>query len=189
MAIRMDLRYKVPQSLSLPDCHASVVDLDEAISHREVLLMELSNIFRESLISCAWKLEHCIQKGYSYHLLLLFDASSVSDGIATGRAIGELWDDSVTQGAGDHHNYYVDNEIWKCNGLGTISPGQAKAMSLFKERVVSRMVKADYFMQIREGTEDLAFGIEHAGTAKPFSVARASVAVAIDQSQLFREQK
>lgn len=156
MAIRMDLGYKPPESL--PDGQG-YVDLDEAISHRDVLLKALRNVFDESLISFAWKLEHCREKGYGYHVLFLFDGCKVSDDIATGTVIGDAWDVAGTKGTGVHLCYNGNGAISKAYCLGVISRRHTKVIRCFKERVVTSMVRADYFMQIRSGLVDQAFGV------------------------------
>lgn len=156
-AIRMDLGYKkAPDS---PPDGPSIDDLEEVISHRDALLMEVRNIFPESLIACAWKLEHCQQKGYGYHVLFLFDGSKVSDDIATGTALGEVWDRAVTKGEGVHYNHNANKETANFNRVGVISHRHTKVQRLFKERVLNYMAKADYFMQVRSELADQAFGI------------------------------
>jgi hypothetical protein len=157
MAIRMDLGYK-KQLESLPDGQGPV-DLDEAISHREVLFMTLRNIFPESLISSAWKLEHCREKGYGYHLLLLFDGCLVSDDVGIARTIGDLWDVSVTQGAGVHLCLNAMDRNSTSYGLGVIFHRRTKVFRYFKERVITYMARANYFMQTRSEIADQAFGI------------------------------
>jgi hypothetical protein len=156
MAIRIDLGYKPPESL--PDGQESV-NLDEAIANRDVLLKALRNVFEESLISCAWKLEHCREKGYGYHMLFLFDGCKVSDDLATGAVIGDAWDVAVTKGAGDHLCYNAYKRISNAYFLGVISRRHTKVIRSFKERVVSSMARADFFSQINSGMADQAFGM------------------------------
>lgn len=157
MAIRMDLGYKkAPDSTSdgqSPD------DLEAVTSDRDALLMEVRNVFRESLIACAWKLEHSRQKGHGYHVLFLFDGSKVSDDIVTGAALGEMWDRVVTQGAGGHYSYNANKGTANFDHVGLISRRQTRERRLFKACVLNYMVKADYFMQLRSELADQAFGI------------------------------
>lgn len=154
-AIRMDLGYKPPEAL--PDGPGSV-DLDEATSHRDVLLMALRNVFEDSLLSCTWKLEHCREKGYGYHVLFIFDARKVSDDLATGAAIGDAWDVAVTKGAGIHLSYNADYRISNAYRLGVISRRQTKAVRAFKEQTVTSMARGDFFMKIRPKLADQTFG-------------------------------
>jgi hypothetical protein len=155
--IRMDLGYK--KAPDLPPDVQSIDDLEEVVSHRDALLMEVRKIFPVSLIACAWKLEHCQQKGYGYHVLFLFDGTKVSDDIATGTALGEVWDRAVTKGAGVHYNHNANKKTVNFNHVGVISHRHTKVQRMFKERVLNYMAKADYFMQIRSDLADQAFGI------------------------------
>lgn len=155
MAIRMDFGYKPPEAL--PDGPGSV-DLDEATSHRDVLLMALRNVFEDSLLSCTWKLEHCREKGYGYHVLFILDACKVSDDLATGAVIGDAWDVAVTKGAGIHVSYNADSRISNAYGLGVISRRQTQAVRAFKEQTVTSMVRGDFFMQIRPELAAQTFG-------------------------------
>lgn len=118
MAIRMDLAYK--PAASLPDGPGSV-DLDEANLHRDELLMHLSEYFDQSILSCAWKLDHCQEKAYGFHMLFLLDGCKESDEAATARLISYMWDVGVTKDAGIHLSYNDDREISKMYELGVIS--------------------------------------------------------------------
>lgn len=156
MAIRIDLGYKHPESV--PDGQG-FVDLEEAIAHRDVLLMALRNVFEESLVSCAWKLEHCREKGYGHHVLFLLDGCKVSDDVATGAVIGDAWDVAVTKGAGNHLCYNAYKRISNAHSLGVISRRHTKVIRSLKEQAVISMARADYFMQIHSGLADQAFGV------------------------------
>lgn len=157
MAIRMDLRCKNAPD-STPDGQ-SPDDLEVVSSHREAFLTEARHVFSESLIACAWKLEHSQQKGHGYHVLFLFDGSKVSDDVVTGVALGEMWDRAVTQGAGGHYSYNANKGTANLDHVGLISRRQTREQRLFKECVLNYMVKADYFMQVRTELADQAFGI------------------------------
>lgn len=157
MAIRMDLRCKNAPD-STPDGQ-SPDDLEVVSSHRDAFLTEARHVFSESLIACAWKLEHSQQKGHGYHVLFLFDGSKVSDDVVTGVALGEMWDRAVTQGAGGQYSYNANKGTANFDHVGLISRRQTRVQRLFKECVLNYMVKADYFMQVRTELADQAFGI------------------------------
>jgi len=156
MAIRMDLAYK-PQA-SLPDGPESL-DLDEANSHRDELLMIAREYFGESLLSCAWKLEHCREKAYGFHMLFIFDGRKDSDDLANARLIGDVWDVRVTKDAGIHLCYNANDKVSKTYGLGVISCSDTEALSHFTEQVVSSMARTDYFLKIRSELAEQAFGM------------------------------
>lgn len=156
MAIRIDLGYEHPESL--PDGQG-FVDLEEAMAHRDVLLTALRKVFEESLISCAWKLEHCREKGYGHHILFLLDGCKVSDDVATGAVIGDAWDVAVTKGAGNHLCYNAYKRISNAHSLGVISRRQTKIIRSLQEQAVISMARSDYFMQIHSGLADQAFGV------------------------------
>lgn len=171
MAVRMNVGYKTYPDL-LPNGQWSI-ELDTAIAHRETLMQVLKHAFRDSLISCAWKLEHCLEKGYGFHLLLLFDASKHSDDIAAGKAIGEAWDGEVTKGAGFNCCYNVSKGKLNFDYLGVISRRHTKIIRLFTDRVVSYLAEGDYFMKIRSDMEDQAFGTVSVAAAGSPSIERA----------------
>lgn len=156
MAIRIDLGYLPPETLRDGQ---GFVNLDEAIAHRNVLLKALRNVFEESLVSCAWKLEHCREKGYGHHVLFLLDGCKVSDDVATGAVIGDAWDVAVTKGAGNHLCYNAYKRTSSAHSLGVISRRHTKVIRSFKKQVVISMARADYFMQINSGMADQAFGV------------------------------
>lgn len=156
MAIRIDLGYSPPDTL--PDGQR-LVNLNEAIAHRDVLLKALRNVFEESIISCAWKLEHCREKGYGHHVLFLLDGCKVSDDVATGTAIGDAWDVAVTKGAGTHLCYNTYKRTSNAHFLGVISRRHTKVIRSFKEQVVISIARSDYFMQLNSGMADQAFGV------------------------------
>ena len=156
MAIRMDLGYRPTESL--PDGQDSVY-LEDASAHRDVLLTALRNVFEDSLVACAWKLEHCREKGFGYHVLFLFDGCKVSDDVATCEVIGDAWDVAATKGAGAHLSYNAYRAISKAYCLGPISRRSTKAIRSFKERIVTSMAKTDFCMQIRPAKAAQTFGM------------------------------
>ena len=143
---------------SLPDGEDSV-DLEDASADRDVLLTALRNVFEDSLVACAWKLEHCREKGFGYHVLFLFDGCKVSDDVATCEVIGDAWDVAATKGAGAHLSYNAYQAISNAYCLGPISRRSTKAIRSFKERIVTSMTKADFCMQIRSDSAAQTFGM------------------------------
>ena len=97
IVIRLDLKYT---GEFIP--YTSIEQAQEDISH--LFANTRHNALFDDLAGYVWKLEESSQEGYHYHLILFFtNAHKQNDGYY-GEAIGQYWQNVITQGRGCYFN-------------------------------------------------------------------------------------
>lgn len=114
LVIRLDFTYG--QNYGLP------ITYEEAVGHRKTLLNDVQQrLYKESYIGYVWKLEYGLMSSLHYHVLIFLDAQKVRSDILIARAIGEHWQNKVTQGRGRYWNCNARKIGYRKCGIGVVS--------------------------------------------------------------------
>ncbi|WP_163002228.1 YagK/YfjJ domain-containing protein [Pseudomonas viridiflava] len=139
LVLRLDLTYGRDSQLSLT--------YDDADRHRRSLLNDVQHrLYKDSYVGYVWKLEYGLMSSLHYHLLIFLDAQKVRSDVLIAQAIGEHWQNSVTQGRGRYWNCNARKAGYRKCGIGAISHNDKLLRSNLK-MAADYLVKADYFVR------------------------------------------
>ncbi|MBS0352708.1 MAG: inovirus-type Gp2 protein [Proteobacteria bacterium] len=147
IVIRLDLgfgkEHRWPNGLRSP------VTFEEAIGCRERLFnnRRCNRIFKH-MVGYAWKLEYGLDKGFHYHLLLLFDGSKRQQDVTIAMEIGEYWEKVITNGKGVYWNCNGNKQTYKACGIGRINRSDIELRATLKEKVAIYLTKVDVILKL-----------------------------------------
>lgn len=152
LVIRIDLHY------GADICHA--VTYQKAQEDRERFFNNMrSNALFDHLISCTWRLEFGLIKGFHYHMLLFFNGSEVCRDVFKAQKIGEYWRDVITKGQGTYYNCNAEQEEYgeHC-GIGMVTYKDAPKRANLLNKVCRYFIKPDYYIRVIEPNVGRTFG-------------------------------
>lgn len=139
LVLRLDLTYGQD--------YQSSVTYEEADMHRRSLLNDVQHrLYKDSYVGYVWKLEYGLMSSLHYHVLIFLDAQKVRSDIWIAQAIGEHWQNSVTEGRGRYWNCNARKSGYRKCGIGAISHNDQLLRSNLK-MAANYLVKADYFVR------------------------------------------
>ncbi|WP_449106400.1 YagK/YfjJ domain-containing protein [Pseudomonas mohnii] len=148
VVVRVDLSYKRSQSeLDSFGCVHDETNKQESANqlfkHRDQLLKRLSKSSSPyAMVGYAWKLEYGKKRGFHYHLMLFLDGSKVRQHITIGKAVGDMWVNEVTEGAGHYWNCTGNIFYYKTCGVGEVDHYDANKILAVKD-AAAYLVKID----------------------------------------------
>jgi hypothetical protein len=100
------------------------------------------------MVGFAWKLEYGLDKGFHYHLLLLFDGSRRQQDVKIAMDIGEYWKHEITSGEGVYWNCNARKSDYKACGVGRISRNDIELRAILKDKVALYLTKVDVILKL-----------------------------------------
>lgn len=133
------------------------VSYEEIKRYKNSLMAYLKKKYsKEIFLGFAWKLEYGIEKGYHYHLLLIFNGRHVREDIVIAKLIGDHWNDVITSGKGVYHNCNANKFDYKYLAIGTINQFDVELRSNLNN-VATYLTKTDYHIKIVAPNNDQVF--------------------------------
>lgn len=127
----------------------SPVTCEDAIGCRVRLFKNRrSNGIFKHMVGYAWKLEYGLDKGYQYHLLLLFDGSKCQEDVNIALEIGEYWKNVITNGKGVYCNFNATKGAYKACGTGRINRTDFELRAILKDKVAIYLSKVDVILKL-----------------------------------------
>lgn len=147
LVIRLDLGFG--KEHHWPSGLRSPVTFEDAIGCRERLLKNrrCNRIFKH-MVGYAWKLEYGLDKGFQYHLLLLFDGSKCQEDVKIAMEIGEHWKKVITNGKGVYWNCNAKKGTYKACGTGRINRTDIELRAILKDKVAIYLTKVDVILKL-----------------------------------------
>jgi hypothetical protein len=93
------------------------------------------------------KLEHSLNKGFQFHLLILINASDKCAEAGIGKIIGEYWNNTATEGKGIYYNCNDCKSRYKSYGIGVIDRNDKSQRDNLK-KALDYMIKTDYYIKL-----------------------------------------
>jgi len=155
MVIRIDFGYR--RSAEELVSHRTTVKFSDVKTHREELLKDLRNSFKDSFITYAWKLEYGMEKGYHYHFLFFFNGSKLRKDVTVAKIIGDKWN-VVTEGEGVYYNCNGSKGKYIHSCIGVLTCHDTERINALKKFVANYIVKVDHFVQLDLEIQSRTFG-------------------------------
>ncbi|WP_414489512.1 inovirus-type Gp2 protein [Stenotrophomonas maltophilia] len=154
--VRVDFAYNIHyrQSLVPGELHPARVKKDLAA------MVRLLRKKYPALVGYAWKFEYGQQKSYHIHFMAFFNGHKVWQDVAIGKALGELWQDEVTDGDGGYWNCNAQKSFYERRrgvGIGMVAYDDAEKRSRL-EYAALYLAKADYYVKLNEPALGRIFG-------------------------------
>lgn len=136
-----------------------VADTDPGHDDPEVMKSYLTRLLNnrrcntlfDHLDGYLWGFEHGVMRGFHFHTLWVFDGARVRQDITLGRAIGEYWSDTITDGTGQYYCSNFDKDSLADMGyplaMGMIHRSDAASIDALKQA-------ATYLLKDKPAMED-----------------------------------
>ncbi len=157
IVIRLDLGFG--KEHGWPNGLRSPITFDDAIGCRERLFKNRrrNRIFKH-MVGFAWKLEYGLDKGFHYHLLLLFDGSKRQQDVKIAMEIGEYWKREITSGNGVYWNCNANKGAYKDCGVGRIGRNDIELRAVLKDKVALYLTKLDVILKLAMPDDHRSYG-------------------------------
>lgn len=103
-----------------------------------------------------WKLSWAPEKGFHFHLILLFGWSEACNGEDIAQQVGEYWIQQICKGYGVFMNCNTSKNSDRNSGTGKIKAEDQKKIALVE--VIERMAKIDQYLRATSLGEGKLFG-------------------------------
>ena len=140
LAIRVDLHFRTTSSL-----YPFAPSVSEAQAYGYLVKFERFLRDRHPLVRYMWCLEYGTQTGFHYHVLVLLNGHVVRGDIAIAMAMGEHWENVITEGKGRYYNCNADE--YDRPGLGTIDYRNLVKVGYLVNDVAWYLTKTDFWMR------------------------------------------
>lgn len=121
--------------------------LQDVILHRDELIRNLRTTLKQKLRGYTWKLEYTALKGYQYHVVIFLDATLAQAKMPYDKAIGQHWEDVITQGHGLCYSQDESKESYRFCATGVknqADPDLADDLA----KVVDYLTRPDRYIQL-----------------------------------------
>lgn len=154
--VRLDASYDVAYRDQRPGRTVEVVRIKRDLG---TLLRKLRHRY-PSLVGYAWKLEYAPRKSYHVHLMFFFNGHQVRQDESIARAIGEYWQEVVTNGDGGYWNCNANKAFYEranALGIGMVEHDDLEKRKRLKYTLLY-LTKADYYVRLSEPDIGRTFG-------------------------------
>lgn len=145
LVVRLDLSYKKISYRPLDQQNINHSDVGRNL--RSLLTDLKGKLFKDRLITYAWKLEYGPLRGYHYHVFFFFDGSRCRQDIDIANQIGEHWTLAITKGSGSYFNCNAIKDKYPLPGIGMIDHRDWWRIDNLKNKALEYLVKVDYYIR------------------------------------------
>lgn len=143
--IRVDLAYSAAFRMQLGE----EIDPSTIKRHLSIFLRKVRAAY-PALVGYVWKLEFGERKSFHVHLMAIFNGHEVRQDATIAQALGELWSEVVTAGAGGYWNCNAKKEFYERRrgvGIGMIEYDDLDKRKRL-ENAALYLAKSDYYVRL-----------------------------------------
>lgn len=141
LVIRIDLLYAMEDRILTG--RATDVTVERAHADLEKFFRYVRRDY--PLTGGAWRLEYGLESGHHFHVLLFLNGHRVREEVSIARAMGEHWENVITEGLGRYHNCNAGSYVRR--GIGMINHYDLEKIAALKKDVASYLTKADFWLR------------------------------------------
>lgn len=143
IGIRIDLGYK---SQYLREACGASVSYEGVQAHRKAMAEHIKTYLGHACAGYVCKLEYGLLKEYHFHWLILVKKSHLRRDIIIAKALGEHWQNVITEGIGVYHNCNMQKNSYRDCCIGEL---QHDDPSVWKglDQVATYVTKPDYHLR------------------------------------------